>query len=252
VVDQAQRLAELSHGKFDITVKPLVDLWGFGPAGPIDAPPAAEEVREMLAHVGYRKLEVRREPPALRKLDPLIEIDLSGIAKGYGVDRVADVLDQLGAPAYFIEIGGEVRTKGRRADGRPWRVGVERPVEDRREILRVVELVDLSMATSGDYRNFFLQDGQRFHHTIDPTTGFPVQDPIAAATAVDPQCAWADGVATCMMALGLDEGLQLAENQQWAVLLVGRRGGELETVASSKFAALFPKVADDRAGEEEQ
>ncbi len=252
LVARAQRLAEISNGKFDITVKPLVDLWGFGAAGPIEAPPTAEQVRQALDRVGYRKLEVRLDPPALRKSDPYLEIDLSGIAKGYGVDRVAQALDAIEAPAYFIEIGGEVRTKGRRADGGGWRVGIERPVEDRREILRVVELVDASMATSGDYRNFFLGgDGKRFHHTIDPTTGYPVQDPIAAATAVAEQCTWADAVATCMMAMGFDQGVQLAEREQWAVMLVGRRDGELAVAASSRFEALFPGLADDRGGEDQ-
>ncbi|GIW98748.1 MAG: hypothetical protein KatS3mg111_2081 [Pirellulaceae bacterium] len=244
LVALSEEISRQTDGRFDITVKPLVDLWGFGASGPVDSPPTKDEIAETLHRVGWELIQFRHEPPALRKRHPEVEIDLSGIAKGYAVDRVAEILDGYRVPAYFVEIGGEVRCKGQRTDGGPWRIGIERPDEDQRSVLEVLELNEGAVATSGDYRNFFEHEGKRFQHTIDPTTGYPVRDPVASASVVADQCAWADAVATAMMALGAERAQQLAQAKGWAVLLVLRNDNKLKTVRSGAFARRFSDRVD--------
>ncbi len=244
VVQTSLAISEQTGGAFDITVGPLVNLWGFGPDGRPKDPPSTEQIDENLARTGYTKLMVRDSPPALRKSLADLYVDLSAIAKGHGVDRVAGVLDALGLANYFIEIGGEVRTKGTRHDGQPWRVGIELPVSNQREVLRVVSLSNGSLATSGSYRNFFEMDGQRISHTIDPTTGFPVKNTLVSASVVADTCEFADAIATAMMCLGSEAGLELANTKQWAVLLVVPTTDGFETLASDKFSDLYPEAAE--------
>ena len=240
VAAQALELSALSDGAFDVTVGPLVNLWGFGPGPRQQQPPSPEAIERALAAVGSDKLAVRLQPPALQKSVPGLYVDLSAIAKGHGVDRCAAVLDRLHCPAYFIEIGGEVRTKGTKADGSPWRVGIERPAADQRSVQRALPLSDQALATSGNYRQFFEANGHRYSHTIDPRTGQPVADSIASASVVADTCAKADGIATALMAAGFEKGLALAEQHAWSVLLIRpAAAGEFETAESTAFQALF-------------
>lgn len=238
----ATEISTKSDGAFDVTVGPLVDLWGFGSPAGSEGAPTKEEVQEALASVGFSKTDVRTNPPELRKEVPALRVDLSAIAKGHGVDRVCDVLEEQGVDSYFVEIGGEVRAMGRKPGGDPWVVGIESPDPKVREILFALELDDLALATSGDYRNFRTVDGQTVSHTIDPRTGFPVLDPITSASAFAKTCAEADGIATAMMSAGYVDGLQLAERNRWAVILIARNeesdGIRLE--ASTEFRKLFP------------
>ncbi len=245
VVHLALELYRNSDGAFDVTVGPLVNLWGFGPNGRPQSVPSQPTVAETLTSVGAQKLEVRLSPPALRKLVPRLQVDLSAIAKGHGVDRVAAVLERLHYASYFVEIGGEVRVKGTRPGGDAWRIGIERPDSAARSVQRIAELRDQSMATSGNYRNFYDLDGRRFSHTIDPKTGYPKVDSIASATVVADNCALADGIATSMMAAGFESGLRLAEKHNWAVYLIRiNEQGELESAASSKFTESFPENSE--------
>lgn len=240
VVQLANQVSLETEGAFDVTVGPLVNLWGFGPDGRPDVIPTAERIGETKLFVGFQLLQSHLDPPALKKAEAELQVDLSAIAKGHGVDRVAELLDRLGIPAYFIEIGGEVRVRGARLDGKPWRVGIERPSSAGREIIGVLELRDQSMATSGNYRNFYEYQGKRYSHTIDPRTGYPVQSNLLSASVVADNCALADAVATSMMCLGLEEGLRLADQQDWAVLLMADEEGELKFVTSQAFQAAFP------------
>lgn len=260
-VQLAQEFAEITHGAFDSTVSPLVQLWGFGGAKPPQVLPDESAIQSILQRVGYQRLDVQLAPPALRKDHPQLHVDLSAIAKGHGVDRIAELLDELGCENYFVEIGGEVRTRGYRPDGKKWRIGIERPVELgpelQREIEAVLELSGQCLATSGDYRSVHRIAGRRISHTIDPRTGFPVKDQIASASAVAGTCAEADAIATSMMALGVEDGLELAEKQDWAVWLIIRKNAradetEFDTVASSRFHELFPKFATRGAREDSQ
>lgn len=255
VVQQAVLLAELSQGAFDVTVGPLVNLWGFGPDRRPEHLPTPEQVEEIKQHTGYQLLEARLDPPGLRKLDAQVQIDLSAIAKGHGVDRVAKVLEEVGVLDYFIEIGGEVRVGGKRQDARAWRVGIERPVETDRDIQEVLELSDgQSLATSGNYRNFYRRDGMKVAHTIDPRTGYPVKDRIASASVVAESCALADARATTMMSLGFEKGMQLAEQQAWAVLLIVPTrpddGGPRTPAGQEAGTANDSQPQDELAGEE--
>jgi thiamine biosynthesis lipoprotein len=171
--------------------------------------------------VGYEKLEVRLDPPALRKRDPQTSVDLSAIAKGYGVDVVAELLDERGVKAYMVEIGGEVRTKGPKPDGDAWHIGIERPVAKQRAVETVVDLGSDAMATSGDYRNYFEAGGKRYSHTIDPRTGRPIEHTLVSASVFSSTCMTADAYATTAMVLGPGEGYdRLVEHEAPALLIV--------------------------------
>lgn len=256
VTQLALDVHQLTGGAFDVTVGPLVDLWGFGPPRRPDELPSEEAIAAALKSVGSDQLEVRSDPPALRKKSPDLRVDLSAIAKGHGVDRVAKVLDALGFENYFVEIGGEVRTRGMRIDGQPWRVGIEQPIEGERAVHSVVGISNRSLATSGDYRNFYEEAGKRVSHFIDPRTGRPVAGETVSASVVADNCALADALATGLMASGFEDGLKLAESNGWAALLIARRGGRLVTASTKSFEALDFDAADfdaadfDAAGSE--
>ncbi len=223
VVTAAAALAELSHGAFDVTVAPLVNLWGFGPAGTPAAAPTDEAITQALAQTGWEALETQAAPAALRK-DRSLTVDLSAIAKGHGVDRVAAGLVALGCADLLVDIGGEVFGQGLGPGGRPWRVGVEVPdPASAGTVQRVLSIDGHAVATSGDYRNFIEYESGRVSHTIDPRTGRPVTHDLASVTVVHASAMWADGLATALNVLGLEEGLALAEAEGLAALFVVRR-----------------------------
>jgi len=234
-----QQVSEQTGGAFDITVAPLVDLWGFGPkerglrVGEIPADAAVTAAR---AHVDYRKLHARSDPPALRKDDPELEVDLSGVGKGYAAGVLGQCLDNQSR--YLIAVGGELRAKGLGLDGRPWPVGIEVPAPDTRRILRTLELRDAGLSTSGDYRNFVDLAGRRYSHEIDPRTGRPITGNLASVSIVHADSAYADAMATGLMVLGRDEGYALAERLHLAVLFVTRGDGRFETRATPEFERL--------------
>jgi len=234
LVQEAIRTSEVSDGAFDVTVGPLVNLWGFGPGGGSDTPLADTEIARATARVGYRKLSVRSDPPALRKSEPRLYLDLSAIAKGYGVDRLAELLDAAGVADYLVEIGGELRGRGYNGRGLPWRIAVERPDSAGRTVHRILALRDGAMATSGDYRNFFEQDGKRYSHTIDPKTGRPVTHRLASVTVLAARTARADALATAFLVLGPQAGFDLAESLRTPALFIVRTPegySELQTSA---------------------
>ena len=241
VFRHAQEVSRLTRGAFDVTVAPLVSAWGFGPTGPAASLPTDEEVTALLANVGETMLEIDAAATSIRKSRPDVQSDLSALAKGYAVDRVADLLERSGdgVEGYLVEVGGEVRTRGRNNDGLPWRVGIERPVEGPPSIQRVLELTDAALATSGDYRNYFEHEGRRYSHTIDPRTGFPVDHRLASVSVVDALCVRADALATALEVLGPEEGFALAQERGWAVLLITREvDGTLTEQATQPFLAL--------------
>ena len=241
VIAAALEVSHSTGGAFDITVGPLVDLWGFGPAGERDRLPSAAEIARARQRVGFRKLALRTAPPALRKTDAGVHIDLSAIAKGYAVDRLAELLESVGAHDYLVEIGGELRAGGRKPDGAPWRVAIERPDRGGTGIQRVIALEQAGMATSGDYRNFREIDGERYAHTIDPATGRPVRHTLASVSVVHGSTMYADAMATALMVMGPDHGYAFAESQGLAALFVRRAGtGEqpFEELATGAMSAL--------------
>jgi thiamine biosynthesis lipoprotein len=221
-VAESLRIGAVSGGAFDITLSPVVSLWGFGTGAPREQPPTDEEIAKALAQTGQGKLAAREHPPALRKALPGLRLDLDAIAPGYAVDLVAQRLQARGIDNYMIEIGGEVRVRGHNAQGEAWRIGIERPEEQGRSVARVLHLTDMAVSTSGDYRDFFESGGQRYSHTLDPRSGRPVTHSLASVTIMRPTAVEADGLATALSVLGPDEGFDLAESRGWAALFVQR------------------------------
>ena len=238
VVDQAQAVNAASNGAFDVTVGPLVNLWGFGPDLKADQLPTQPEIDAALANTGHDKLQVRLDPPALRKALPDLYVDLSAIAKGYGVDRVAELLAGEGIANALVEIGGELNGRGHNGRGEPWRIAVERPDPGARSVFRVVPLRDMGMATSGDYRNFFTLDGKRYSHTIDPTTGRPVVHSLASVTVLAESSMQADAWATALLVLGPELGFDLAQARGMAALLISHDGERLSARSTEEFNAV--------------
>jgi FAD:protein FMN transferase len=238
VVAKSLEIHRLTGGAFDITVAPLVDLWSFGPGQRTARPPTPEVVEEVVARIGSHRLSARPEPPAIRKSQPQLSIDLSAIAKGHGVDRITDLLNRIGAANTFVEIGGEVRATGDKA-GAPWLVGIQQPDVTGEVVARAEPLRDEAVATSGDYRNFFEFEGQRYSHTIDPRTGRPVDQTLASVSVFAADCMTADAWATAITALGPDEGLRIARQLQLDALLLTRGdAGEVVSLGSGRFSAV--------------
>lgn len=226
VFQAALDLGRRSGGALDITVGPLVNAWGFGPGHWSPEGPTTtlsdDEVAALLTHIGYQRLELSEAHGILRKSDPDLYCDLSSLAKGYAVDRVAGALETLGATDFMVEVGGEIRARGENEQGRTWRIGIERPQLARGHVQRIVALDGLSLATSGDYRNYREVDGQRFSHIMDPRTGRPIQHRLASVSVLHQDCMTADGWATALLVLGEDEGFELASRENLAALFLVR------------------------------
>jgi thiamine biosynthesis lipoprotein len=235
IVQRAQQISRSTHGAFDITVGPLVRLWGFGPDKAVARIPDQDEIDSLLQSTGADSLQVRTDPPSLRKLNPTTEIDVSAIAKGYAVDRIVDRLEALGIHSYMVEIGGEIRANGRKDDGGFWRIGISQPIPGDDGFAKIVELDGQAIATSGDYRNFFVLEGERYAHVIDPRTGWPVAHELASVSIRADDCAFADAMATAMLVMGPTEGMNHAQENGLSVLLFIREGDHLETWSTAGF-----------------
>lgn len=225
-----------SEGAFDVTVGPLVDRWGFGTAGALRDLPDAGEIETLKARLGHTHL--RFDGTTLRKDADALRVDLSAIAKGYGVDQAALALRAAGYEDFMVEVGGEIRVSGQTEAGRPWRLAVEKPSPTERAIYEVVELRDQALATSGDYRNFTVVDGTRYSHTLDPTTGHPVTHRLASVSVVAPTCAEADALATALNVLGPQRGLALAEKEGLPALFLVGDPDDLQAHATDAWVEL--------------
>lgn len=238
VLEISRRVHQLSAGAFDPTVRPLVDLWGFGPVPTGDRVPADAEIAALRDRIGFDKIELQAPNRVIRRGE--VTLDLSAVAKGFIVDRVAAELLAMGATDFMVEIGGEVWVNGCRADGAPWRIAVEVPrVEGGVE--RVLEVADIGLATSGDYRNYFERDGVRYSHTIDPRTGKPIRHRLASATVLAASTAEADAIATALMVMGPEEGARWAAARDLAVLLLVRSGEGFAEVSSEPMQRYLDK-----------
>ncbi len=242
VVAESFRIHQRTDGAFDITVGPLVNLWGFGPEKKtLDRIPDAAELEARRALVGMDKLELRDN--ALLKRIPGLYVDLSAIAKGYGVDVVATYLESQGITDYMVDIGGEVRTSGTNVKKAIWRIAIEKPASGTQPqgMEAIVALDTVAMATSGSYRNFFEVMGQRFSHTIDPRTGHPITHGLVSISVIAKTCMEADGLATALNVLGPEAALDLAERHKIAVYLIVETPDGLQTRASSAFTPYLVK-----------
>ncbi|MBL8250098.1 MAG: FAD:protein FMN transferase [Candidatus Competibacter sp.] len=243
VVAEGLRVSEFTDGAFDITVGPLVNLWGFGPEPRHDEVPSEAAILQARKRVGYRLLHARERPPALQKDRADLYVDLSALAKGYGVDRLAELVEASGIDNYLVAIGGDLRAKGHNGQGQPWIVAIERPVPGQRAVERLVRLGDRAVSTAGDYRNFFEQDGRRYSHIIDPRTGWPVPQTVASVTVIGRSDLEADATDTALLAAGAEQGWQLATARRLAAffLLVGPDGGFQERPTPEFEPFLLPR-----------
>lgn len=228
-----------SGGAFDLTVQPLMNLWGFGPQSRGERLPDAGALARERARVGHQHL--RMEGEKLCK-DVAAQLDFDSIVAGYAVDQVGDRLSALGIQAYLVEITGELKAVGRKPDGSPWRIALEVPSgASERQVERTIALDGYSVSTSGDYRNYFEEGGQRYSHTFDPRVGTPVKHALAAVTVVDPSALHADGLSTLLMVLGPEEGFAFAERHDLAAYFIVRQGQGFVARATPRFESLFPE-----------
>lgn len=251
VIKQSLEISEMSGGAFDITVGPAVNLWQFGPEkDETQSAPTGPELDEVIKVVGYRNLELKEDPPSLRKSIAGVQIDLSAIAKGFAVDQVASGLDERGIKNFMVEVGGEVFAKGRGASG-VWRIGIEKPDESMRSVDKVVTLDRKGMATSGDYRNFRMIDGKRYSHAIDPRTCKPVELPPATSSVIADSCMVADAIATALMAMPESERLQFCKEQGVDAYIVNRNdNGKLVSSQTDAFPLAELKLPSGRSKDE--
>lgn len=233
------QLSQLSDGAFDLTLGPLLDVWGFGPQSRDKSVPSTEEIAAAKAQTGYQHIRV--VDGQLCK-DADVQIEFNSIAAGYTVDRISERFAELDIDSYMIEVTGEIIAAGRKPDGSPWRIALEQPLTDgKRAIQRVLELDGYGMNTSGDYRNYFEEDGVRFSHTLDPQVGAPISHRLASVTVVDRSTLHADGLGTLLLVLGPERGLAFAEEHDVAAFFIMRDGDGFTTKVSSEFSRIFPE-----------
>jgi len=241
VLTTAAEISKISAGAFDITVGKLVNLWGFGPTVNLDDIPPAEKISELLTTVGYEQIELQLHPPAVKKKSAAVTIDLSAIAKGYAVDAVAKLLLEEQQQNFLVEIGGEIITHGYKYHHKPWVIGIESPKSNQRSIRKRLYLQDVAMATSGDYRNYFERDGVRYSHTIDPTTGYPIKHKLASVTVIERSCMRADALATAIMVMGPDKGMEFANRHQLAIFMLVKQNEKFVEKHSDAFRPYLKK-----------
>jgi len=237
VLQAALDIAKESDGAFDPTVGPVVSLWGFG-AKVQQKVPQADAISNIMNLVNYQNLAIDSQGLAIRKQLPKLKLDLNAIAKGYGVDQLADVVESFGYRNYLVEIGGELRVSGKNAKGKLWRVGVERPSANGALTTQGLTLSEGGVATSGDYRNAFESDGRRYSHIIDARTGYPVEHNLASVTVVAESAMLADGWATALMVLGPEQGMEVAQRNALACLFIVRDGTEFALLESPEYSKL--------------
>lgn len=243
LVQRSQAISEQTAGAFDITVGPLVNLWGFGPEGRVISAPSSDMIASLRTRVGYQKLRVSQNPPLLTKKATNLQVDLSAIAKGHAVDQLASLLAGKGINNYLVEIGGEIKLSGNKPNGESWRIAIEAPLTNERAAQHVLPISNIAMATSGDYRNYFEENGVRYSHTINPLTGAPIQHALVSVTVLHPNCADADALATALMVMGDKKGVEFAKRHDLAAyfLIKAQEGAEFESVVTAKFDALLKK-----------
>jgi thiamine biosynthesis lipoprotein len=236
LVDYSRKVSEKSRGAFDITIGPLLRVWGFGPFKTKEHKiPSDADVTAAQKDVDYRKLLSRKKPAALKKLNPKLHVDLSGVAQGYSVDRIAGFLDKRGIKSYMVEIGGEIKTRGKKPDGSSWTLGID-TADNSGEVAAVLKLEGRSLTTAGDYRDYFEKDGKRYSHTIDPRTGRPIQHELASVTVIAPMTWEADAWDTALMVLGPEAGRTiLSQNKQLSVFMILHQGQGFRTESLGGF-----------------
>ncbi|MGD0961343.1 MAG: FAD:protein FMN transferase [Methylomonas sp.] len=236
LVEIAGQVYERTQGCYDLTIKPLFDLWGFSKHE--NRIPSQDEIKSALAHVGMFRLETSMSQSSMRKLDPEVQIDLSSIAQGYTVGALAKSLEAQGVRNYLVEVGGEMKVKGRNGKGNAWRVAIEKPSPFTREVQKVLDIHQekgTAIMTAGTYRNFFENKGQTYSHIINPVTGSPVTHNLLSVTVLHDDPTWADAWDTALLCVGETEAAEIAEVEQLKVLLIYQQDNELKEYMSKAF-----------------
>ncbi|KAE9646939.1 FAD:protein FMN transferase [Pseudomonas sp. PB106] len=236
-----EQLSAQSEGSYDLTLEPLMNLWGFGPQGREEKVPDADALAEVMSRVGYQHLQINGDQ--LCK-DAAVEVDFNSIAAGYAVDAIAARLDAMGIHNYLAEATGELKAKGKKLDGSPWRVALEEPREDQQVAERVINVDGYGVSTSGDYRNYFLQDGRRYSHTFDARSGAPVLHDLASVTVIHPSALMADGLSTLLLILGPERAWDYAEKHDIGAFFVMRADTGFVVRTNKAFERLSGKKTD--------
>jgi thiamine biosynthesis lipoprotein len=235
VIRISKKVWTLSEGAFDPTIAPLVDLWGFGPTETELSIPSSHSIETALASMGFDSVVLENLTLTKKKA---LSLDLSAVAKGYAVDLVADHLEMLALPDYLVEIGGEIRVSGFNAEGVAWKIALEQP-QLFAAVDRVIDLTDIAVATSGDYRNYFEKDGRRYSHTIDPRSGLPIKHSLASVTVITESCAEADAWATAFSVMGALQGKSLANQLGIAAYMLVRQEKDFVAISSDSFSSFI-------------
>ncbi|MFW5978790.1 MAG: FAD:protein FMN transferase [Bacteroidia bacterium] len=244
VFNASLEISEKTNGAFDITVAPLVNAWGFGFEEIPDVD--STKIDSILQFVGYNKVQVR--DGEILKDDKRTMLDMNAIAKGYTVDVVAGFLDRKGVENYLVEIGGEIRVKGKNQKNQQWKVGVDKPIDGNetpgKDLQAIIKLDNRSLATSGNYRKFYIKDGVKYSHTINPLSGYPVEHNLLSATVLADQCIDADAYATAFMVLGPEKSKEIVENNQEleAFFILGDKDGKYKTYYSENIKKLITNI----------
>ena len=239
VIKSSNEVSEQTNGKFDITLDPLIKEWGFDSKETNQKIPDEETISTLLKEIGFSKIVIKEN--CISKKNKSLSINLSAIAKGYGVDQIANLINNAGVQNYLVEIGGETASKGLNSKSKSWLLAIEAPIEEARQIQKVFNPLGLGVATSGNYRNYFEKDGKRYSHTIDPTTGSPITHNLASVTVLHQQTMMADAYATAFLVMGVDESLAFAETNKLAIYLLIKTKDSFIERYSSKFLEHLPK-----------
>ena len=239
VIQAGKLIGEQSEGYLDITVGPLVNLWGFGPAAKPEKVPTPKQITSARQKTGLNKLILGKGK--ISKGHSGMYVDLSTIAKGFAVDQVALMLQERGIANYLVEIGGEMQAAGVKSNGHAWTIAIEKPVTNERAVQQLITIGNNGLATSGDYRNYYEEDGRRYSHLIDPTTGYPIEHNLVSVTVVHPSTMMADGYATAISVMGKDKGLKMAQTENLAVFLITKENGEFKQYNTPEFNGFLVK-----------
>lgn len=241
LVRVGEQLSEQSEGAFDLTVEPLLNLWGFGPQARAEKVPTARAIAEVRQRVGHAHLRIDGD---LLCKDAAVEVDFNSLAAGYAVDTIVAKLEAMGIRDYLAEVTGELKGAGKKADGTPWRVALEAPRDDRQVAERIVAIDGYALSTSGDYRHYFEQDGQRFSHAFDARSGLPISHALASVTVIHPEALMADGLSTLLLILGPERGWDYAEKHAIGAIFVMRADTGFVTRTTPAFERLSAGKAE--------
>ena len=235
MINTAKNITVKSDGAFDITIAPLIDLWGFDAKGRVTKAPSIKKRTDVLNQIGTKYIHTDTQNLTVQKDRSAITINLSAIAKGGGVDEIARLLEGLGFKNYLVEIGGEIYARGTNQNHKIWRVGIETPNSTGNTISRVISIDKMGLATSGDYRNYFEENNIRYSHILNPKTGMPIRHKLASVSVLAPTSAQADGWATAMMVLGEKDGMAIAKKHNIAIFMLVRDGNTFKSLSSAAW-----------------